>query len=140
MAIFQTHAAGRPAAMTFNRQDNGRFGRFSETEYAVMPRQQILTPAEPQPLNLACLRDPALRVCKAFAVTFHQEGGQVVAVAEEVGEYGAGANESEALQDLQHALADLYHSLQEDQHRLGPGLEQTWQTLQENIRPYPEGK
>ena len=113
----------------FSRQEAEPARPFAETEDAR---------AETPPLLLAALRDPRLRVKKPLAVTFHQEKGKTIAVARPSGEYGAGDNKSEALQELQHALGELYHSLQEDQHRLGPGLEQTWQRLQEHIRPYPE--
>ena len=89
----------------------------------------------PPDLELAALRDPNLRIAKPFAVNFHREEGQVIAVAAEVTEHGVGANESEATQDLQHALAGLYHSLQEDQEILGPGLQETWQKIQEHIQP-----
>ena len=94
---------------------------------------------DPPDLQLAALRDPNLRIAKPFAVNFHAEEDQVVAVADEVEEYGAGANESEAVQELQHALAELYHSLQEDPERLGPGLQETWTKIQEHIQPRPEG-
>ena len=133
-------AARPPAGITFTPQENSKFGRFSKPEYAVMPRRQVLLPEEPQSINLACLRDPALRIKKAFTVNFAKESGQTLAAAVEVEEYGIGANETEARQDLQHAIASLYHSLQEDQEILGPGLQETWDTLQEHIRPYPEEK
>ena len=133
-------AARPPAAITFTPQENGRFGLFSEPEYTVMPRRQILPPQNPEPRNRAGRRDPSLRIKKPFTVNFSNEAGQTLAVAVEVDEYGVGANASEAHQDLQHAIAELYPSLQEDQERLGPGLQKTWDTRQEHIRPYPEQK
>lgn len=93
--------------------------------------------AAPQPdtLLLGCLRDPRLRVRKAIPVHLGTESGQVIAAAAGLNEYGAGADQPEAVVELQHAIAGLYYSLEADKDRLGPGLARTWTILQEHIRP-----
>ena len=104
-----------------------------------VPWMELPPPApRPDTLLLGCLRDPRLRIRKPIPTTFSKENGQVIATAGELNEYGAGANQSAAVTELQHAIAELYHSLKADQDRLVPGLELVRKTLQEHIQPRNE--
>lgn len=87
----------------------------------------------PPSIRLGFLRDPRLRVQHPITVSISEESGQVVAEAEEIDEYGTGANLAEAIADLQHALAELYFALEEQQGKLAAGLQQVWGALRSKI-------
>ena len=91
-------------------------------------------PAEPLTLpariKLAALLDDRLRVKEPIEVVLTTEGGQIVAAAEGLDEFGFGDNLPAAIADLQHSLADLYLTLDAEQDRLGKGLRRVWAVLQ----------
>src|SRR2546422_3761164 len=79
------------------------------------------------------IRDPRLRVREPIPVHMREEGGNKLAVWDEVNEFGQGRSTSEALDDLAHTIAELYHSLDADQSRLGPDLQAVWKTLKQYV-------
>lgn len=88
----------------------------------------------PAQVTLDTLDDDRLRVKEPIAVTiFKDDEGFTLAEAVELNEFGFGDNPAEAFAELQYAIADLYFSLEEDKHRLGPGLQSVWETLQGKV-------
>lgn len=107
---------------------------------AISRTEPAASALRPDTLLLGCLRDPRLRIRKPIPTAFSKENDQVIATAGELNDYGAGANRSAAVTELQHAIAGLYHSLEADKDRLGPGLEPVRKTLQEHIQPRNEAR
>ncbi len=89
----------------------------------------------PARIKLESLADARLRVKAAIEVVLTEEGGQIVAAAEGLDEFGFGDNLPAAIADLQHSLADLYLTLAAEQDHLGKGLRQVWAVLQGQVEP-----
>ena len=90
--------------------------------------------ALPAQLTLDTLNDDRLQVKEPIAITiFKDEQGFILAEAVGMNEFGFGDTPAEAFTELQYALADLYFILEQDQHRLGPGLQSVWETLQVKV-------
>ena len=89
----------------------------------------------PARIKLESLADDRLRVKAAIEVVLTEEGGQIVAAAEGLDEFGFGDNLPEAIADLQHSLADLYMTLEAEQDHLGKGLRRVWAVLQVKVEP-----
>ena len=89
----------------------------------------------PTRIKLESLADARLRVKEPIEVVLTTEGGQIVAAAEGLDEFGFGDNLPEAIADLQHSLADLYLTLAAEQDHLGKGLRQVWAVLQVKVEP-----
>ena len=89
----------------------------------------------PARIKLESLADDRLRVKAAIDVVLFETEGLVVAEAEELYECGDGADQGEAIADLQYAIADLYFTLEAEQSNLGQGLRQVWQILQTKVEP-----
>ena len=87
----------------------------------------------PARIKLESLADDRLRVKAAIEVVIFETEGLVVAEAEELYECGDGADQGEAIADLQYALADLYFTLEAEQGNLGQGFRQVWQILQTKV-------
>ena len=87
----------------------------------------------PARIKLESLADARLRVKAGIEVVLTEEGGQIVAAAEGLDEFGFGDNLPEAIADLQHSLADLYLTLEAEQDHLGKGLRQVWAVLQGQV-------
>ena len=87
----------------------------------------------PARLTLDSLRDRRLRVVEPIEVVRMVEGGQHVAEAPEINEFGFGDDLAEAVADLQAALAELYFTLEADQRRLGSDLATVWGTLSRKV-------
>ena len=97
-----------------------------------IPAQALTLPAR---IKLESLVDDRLRVKEPIEVVLTTEGGQIVAAAEGLDEFGFGDNLPEAIADLQHSLADLYLTLAAEQDRLGKGLRRVWAVLQVKVEP-----
>jgi hypothetical protein len=95
----------------------------------------LFIPVEGPPSNLllGTVGDRRLRVAREFRVRITSEGGDFVAEAEEVNEFGFGPTRAAALRDLERAIVQLYFSLAQDEGRLGRELEQTLTTLREKL-------
>jgi hypothetical protein len=78
---------------------------------------------------LGSLGDARLRVQKPIRMRFTTDMGQVVAEADEIDEFGFGADIVSARLDLQRAIVELYFSLEHDQARLGADLRRVWDVL-----------
>ena len=89
----------------------------------------------PARIKLESLADARLRVKEPIEVVLTTEGGQIVAAAEGLDEFGFGDNLPAAIADLQHSLADLYLTLAAEQDHLGKGLRQVWAVLQGKVEP-----
>ena len=89
------------------------------------------TPAE---FGLGSLRDGRLRVVEPILVSWTMENAEVVLKAQEISEFGFGADVSKAIADLQTAIAELYFKLDAEQDRLGPDLAAVRETLTRKIR------
>ena len=89
----------------------------------------------PAEILIGYLRDGRLQVVEPILVKFCHEGASFIAEATDLNEFGFGSNQSEAIADLQHAIAELYFSLRDDQHRLGPDLQEVWETVNQAIKP-----
>lgn len=87
----------------------------------------------PARLTLDSLRDGRLRVVEPIEVVPMVEGGQYVAEAPELNEFGFGDNLSGAVADLQAAVAELYFTIEAEQRRLGTDLAAVWGTLSRNV-------
>jgi len=85
------------------------------------------------PLSFAPTIDPRLKIKKPFTVRFHRFESGVAAHAEEIEEFGQGANGSEALIDLGKTIAELYFSLEAEADRLAPDLQSLRAKLTEHI-------
>lgn len=92
-----------------------------------------LAPELPAKITLESLNDARLRVIEPIAVAVFAEGGQVVAAAAGLDEFGFGDDLAAAIADLQCALVDLYFTLAAEQDHLGKGLRQVWATLQVKV-------
>ncbi len=90
-------------------------------------------PVLPDRILLGTLRDGRLRVRSPITVKFTKEDSHIIAEATELGEFGFGANLSDALRDLQRAIVELYFTLEEGKDRLGPDLQRVWTTLQQKL-------
>jgi hypothetical protein len=88
-------------------------------------------------LRLGSLRSGRLRVRSAFRVEIQRLDGRVVAHAEEINEFGFGANLSEAIADLQGTIAELYDTLESEESRLGPDLRRVWEVLRKKVLRRP---
>ena len=97
-----------------------------------IPSPKLTLPAR---IKLESLADDRLRVKEPIAVSVFEEGGQIVAAAEGLDEFGFGDNLPAAIADLQHSLADLYRTLAAEQDRLGKGLRRVWAVLQVKVEP-----
>ena len=86
-------------------------------------------------IKLDSLSDDRLRVKEPIEVVLTTEGGQIVAAAEDLDEFGFGDNLPAAIADLQHSLADLYLTLAAEQDHLGKGLRRVWAVLQVKVEP-----
>ena len=87
----------------------------------------------PARIKLESLADDRLRVKMPIEVVLFAAEGLVVAEAEELYECGDGADQGEAIADLQYAIADLYFTLEAEQGNLGQGFRQVWQILQTKV-------
>ena len=87
----------------------------------------------PAQITLESLNDARLRVKEPIAVAVFAEGGQVIAEAAGLDEFGFGDDLAAAIADLQCALVDLYFTLAAEQDHLGKGLRQVWATLQGKV-------
>ena len=87
----------------------------------------------PATVRLESLGDERLRVKEAIEVAVFAEGGQIVAEAEGLDEFGFGDDLTAAIGDLQSALADLYFTLEAEQDHLGQGLRRVWAILQVKV-------
>ena len=87
----------------------------------------------PARIKLESLSDDRLRVKAAIEVVIFETEGLVVAEAEELYECGDGADQGEAIADLQYAIANLYFTLAAEQGNLGQGFRQVWQILQTKV-------
>ena len=87
----------------------------------------------PARLTLDSLRDRRLRVVEPIEVVPMVEGGQYVAEAPELSEFGFGDNLSGAVTDLQAAVADLYFTIEAEQRWLGTDLAAVWGTLSRKV-------
>ena len=87
----------------------------------------------PARIKLESLADDRLRVKAAIEVVIFETEGLVVAEAEELYECGDGADQGEAIADLQYAIADLYFTLEAEQGNLGQGFRQVWQILRAKV-------
>ena len=87
----------------------------------------------PARIKLAALLDDRLRMTEPIEVVLTTEGGQIVAAAEGLDEFGFGDNLPDAIADLQHSLADLYLTLAAEQEHLGKGLRRVWAVLQVKV-------
>ena len=92
-----------------------------------------LPSAMPKEFALGALRDGRLRVIETIAVKWTTEGGQCVAEASEINEFGFGANLTEAIADLQAAIAESRFTLEAEQERLGPDLHAVRATLARKV-------
>ena len=92
-----------------------------------------LIPQLPATVQLESLGDERLRVKEAIEVAVFETEGFIVAEVAELYECGDGANQAEAIEDLQYAIADLYFTLEEEQHRLSEGMRQVWEVLQRKV-------
>ena len=99
---------------------------------AGIPSPTLTLPAR---IKLESLADDRLRVKAPIEVSVFEEGGQIVAAAEGLDEFGFGDNLPEAIADLQHSLADLYLTLAAEQDHLGKGLRRVWAVLQVQVEP-----
>ena len=91
-----------------------------------IPSPTLTLPAR---IKLESLSDDRLRVKAAIEVVLTVEGGQIIAAAEGLDEFGFGDNLPAAIADLQHSLADLYLTLAAEQDHLGKGLRRVWAVL-----------
>ena len=87
----------------------------------------------PATVMLESLGAAELRVKSPIEVAVFAEGGQVVAAAAGLDEFGFGDDLPAAIGDLQAALADLYFTLEAEQGHLGKGLRRVWQGLQDKV-------
>lgn len=87
----------------------------------------------PDRMLLGTLGHRGFRVVTAIPVSLCLDGDMVVAVWQEIDEFGSGAHASSACEDLGHTLVELYQSLEADQSRLGPDLKRVWGLLQEYV-------
>ena len=97
---------------------------------AGLPAEPLTLPAR---IKLEGLLDYRLRVKEPIEVAVFAAEGFILAEAADFNEFGYGDDPAAAVQELRYAIADLYFSLEEDQHRLGPGLQTIWETLQAKI-------
>ena len=97
---------------------------------AGLPAEPLTLPAR---IKLESLLDDRLRVTEPIEVAVFAAEGLVVAEAAELYECGDGADQEEAVAELQYALADLYFTLEAEQGNLGKGLRQVWQILQAKV-------
>ena len=87
----------------------------------------------PATVRLESLGDERLRVKEGIEVAVFETEGFIVAEVAELYECGDGANQAEAIADLQYAIADLYFTLEKEQHRLSKGMQPVWQILQSKV-------
>ena len=87
----------------------------------------------PATVMLESLGAAELRVKAPIEVAVFAEGGQVVAAAAGLDEFGFGDDLPGAIGDLQAALADLYFTLEAEQGHLGKGLRRVWGVLQDKV-------
>ena len=92
-----------------------------------------MTAELPATVMLESLGPAELRVKSPIEVAVFAEGGQVVAAAAGLDEFGFGDDLPEAIGDLQAALADLYFTLEAEQGHLGKGLRRVWGVLQDKV-------
>ena len=104
-----------------------------ERKDAAAGNTATLSPELPDQITLESLNDARLRVKEPIAVSVFVEGGQVVAEAAGLDEFGFGDDLAAAIADLQCALVDLYFTLAAEQDHLGKGLRQVWATLQGKV-------
>ena len=89
-------------------------------------------------MTLGTLHDARLRVVEPFELApYVREASHqrkvVLIEAPEIGQFGMGATDTEALQDLQATIVELYFTLNEEA-RLGPQMQATLTTLQRKIQ------
>lgn len=94
---------------------------------------EILAAGLPVTVMLESLGDARLRVKEPIEVAVFAEGGQVIATAAGLDEFGFGDDLPDAIKDLQSALTDLYFTLEEEQGHLGKGLRRVWGVLQDKV-------
>ena len=90
-------------------------------------------------MTLGTLHDARLRVVEPFELApYVREASHqrrvVLIEAPEIGQFGMGATDTEALQDLQATIVELYFTLNEEADRLGPKMQATLATLQRKIQ------
>ena len=84
-------------------------------------------------MTLGTLHDARLRVVEPFELEITDDKYGFVAFAPEIGDYGLGPTESEAIRDLEATIVELYFTLNEEA-RLGPQMQATLTTLQRKIQ------
>lgn len=105
----------------------------SEEVIESMPAPQMVD-AEPQQATppgfvVGTLLDDRLRLSTPLQVEIERENEWYVAECEALDEFGFGADPMSAVDDLRQTLAELYWTLKEEQHRLAPGIAETWLRL-----------
>ena len=110
-------------------------GDTRSEQLAEIPSSTLMQPerAIPDPLSFAPMIDPRLKIRKSFKVRFHRCESGMTAYAEEIEEFGQGANSSEALIDLGKTIAELFFSLDAEADRLAAGLWSLRERLTEHI-------
>ena len=80
-------------------------------------------------VQIGSLLDTRLLMSRSVGAEIQEDNGQYAAWCEELKEFGVGPDPTSALEDLRTSIADLFHALKERQDRLGPDLQETWQTI-----------
>ena len=85
----------------------------SSASMGVQGISRLVSPLQaiPDPLWFAPTIDARLKIEKPFRVRIAHDGYVVTAVAQEIDEFGYGANAGDALWDLGKTIAELYFSL-----------------------------
>jgi hypothetical protein len=73
-------------------------------------------------INFGVATDPRLRLKRPIRLVISRKKGVVIAISEDLKEFGTGLTMSDALDDFSKGLARLFFRLSDDSTRLGPDL------------------
>ena len=137
VSLVQTGVASQPAP------DHGEMllvdPAQSSAQAQVVPyRHDAATPAElPDRFLLGNLRHPQLRLRAPLHLRVEREHEHITVWSDDLEEIGYGSYLTQAVEDFQQTVAELYLALKADENRLGPGMRDLWQRLQEIIQERP---
>jgi hypothetical protein len=89
--------------------------------------------ATPERLIVGNLNHPHLRLRIPITVSITRDESLLIASIPEIDEFGYGPHLTAAVEDLRQTLIELFQTLKSEQSRLGPGMIQLWNQLQELI-------
>ncbi len=103
----------------------------------LLPPAVVVEPATPTDVLLGALPSPDLRIRKPIRLEVKREGDSVAVWSADLEELGYGLHLTEAIEDFQQTVIELYHALEAEQDRLGPGMIELWDALQQLLERRP---